>query len=150
MVTWGQEEEAARDPLTCQGGSNLKKEQETMVVADQGFAQKEAATAQAPTHPKIDEGVEPFLQACMKFLCNPQTVENLQDSMNSFVAWPNPSPRTKDVHKLYMYKKCTGREMWLTAQIGHYEMDKVVLDLGLDANVLPKKTWKRMGESKLE
>ena len=40
--------------------------------------------------------------------------------------------------------------MRLTAQIGDYEMDQVILDLGLDANVLPKKTWQRMGEPKLE
>jgi len=35
--------------------------------------------------------------------------------------------------------------MILTAQIGEYEMDQVILDLGLDANVLPKQTWERMG-----
>ncbi len=31
-----------------------------------------------------------------------------------------------------------GREMRLTVQIGEYEMDQVILDLGLDVNVLPK------------
>ena len=40
--------------------------------------------------------------------------------------------------------------MQLTAQIGDYEMDQVILDLGSDANVLPKQTWKRMGDPKLE
>ena len=40
--------------------------------------------------------------------------------------------------------------MQLIAQISDYEMDQVILDLGSDANVLPKKTWKRMGEPKLE
>ena len=34
-----------------------------------------------------------------------------------------------------------GREMHMTAQIGGYEMDQVILDLGSYANVLPKKTW---------
>ena len=29
-------------------------------------------------------------------------------------------------------------------------MDWVILDLGSDANVLPKQTWQRMGEPKLE
>ena len=59
-------------------------------------------------------------------------------------------PETKDVHKLYKSKKRTGREMWLTAQIGDYEMDQVILDLGSDANVLPKQTWQWMGKPKLE
>jgi len=33
-----------------------------------------------------------------------------------------------------------GREMRLTMQIGEYDMDQVILDLGLDMNVLPKQT----------
>ena len=70
--------------------------------------------------------------------------------MNSCAARPNLTPGTKDVHKLYRYKKLTGREMRLNAQIGDYEMDQVILDLGSDVNVLPKKTWQRMGEPKLE
>ena len=40
--------------------------------------------------------------------------------------------------------------MRLTAQIGDYEMDQVILDQGSNENVLPKKTWQRMGEPKLE
>ena len=40
--------------------------------------------------------------------------------------------------------------MRLTAKIRDYEMDHVILDLGSDANVLPKQTWQRMGEPKLE
>ena len=62
------------DPLTHQEGSNMKKGQEPMAIADQDFAKEEEATAQAPTHPKTDEGVEPFLQACMKLLHNPKAV----------------------------------------------------------------------------
>ena len=39
--------------------------------------------------------------------------------------------------------------MKLSAQIGEYEMDQVILDLGSDANVLTKKTWELMGKLKL-
>ena len=98
----------------------------------------------------LDEGVEPFLQACMKLLRNPKAVENLQELMNSYTMRLDPSPGTKDVHKLYSYKKRTGREMRLTAQICSYEMDQVILDLGSDVNVLPKQTLQQMGEPKLE
>jgi len=42
------------------------------------------------------------------------------------------------------------REMRLTAQIGEYEMDQVILDLGLDGNILPKQTWERMGRPALQ
>jgi len=40
--------------------------------------------------------------------------------------------------------------MTLTAQIGDYEMDQVILDLGSDPNVLPKKGWERMGRPVLQ
>ena len=78
-----------------------------------------------PTHLKIEEGVEPFLQACLKLLHNPQAVENLQALMHNCASQPNLIPGTKDVHKLYRYKKRTGREMGLTTQISDYEMDQV-------------------------
>ena len=56
----------------------------------------------------------------------------------------------KEIQKLHSYKRRTGREMRLTAQIGDYEIDQVILDLGSYANVLPKQTSQRMGEPKLD
>ena len=41
-------------------------------------------------------------------------------------------------------------EMRLGAKIGEYEMDQVILDLGSDVNVLPKKTWEHMGRPMLQ
>ena len=40
--------------------------------------------------------------------------------------------------------------MRLTAQIGEYEMDQVILDLGSNTNVLPKQTWECMGRPTLQ
>ena len=40
--------------------------------------------------------------------------------------------------------------MQLTVQISDYEKDQFILDLGLDVNALPKKTWQCTGEPKLE
>ena len=42
-----------------------------------------------------------------------------------------------------------GREMRLTTQIGEFEMDEVILDLGSEVNVLTKQTWEQMGSPKL-
>ena len=39
--------------------------------------------------------------------------------------------------------------MRLSAQIGDYDMDEVILDLGFEVNVLTKKTWEVMGRPKL-
>jgi len=40
--------------------------------------------------------------------------------------------------------------MRLTTQIGESEMDKVILDLGSNMNILPKRTWECMGRSMLQ
>jgi hypothetical protein len=37
----------------------------------------------------------------------------------------------------------------LNANIGDFNMGDVILDLGFEVNVLPNKTWKCMGETKL-
>jgi len=40
-----------------------------------------------------------------------------------------------------------GREMRLTMQIGEYEMDQAILDLGSNMNILPKQAWGAHGEA---
>ena len=39
--------------------------------------------------------------------------------------------------------------MKLTTQIGEFEMDEVILDLGSEVNVLTKQTWEQMGSPQL-
>ncbi len=40
--------------------------------------------------------------------------------------------------------------MRLATQIREYEMDQVILDLGSNANFLPKQTWEQMGRPTLQ
>ena len=47
------------------------------IATRKDFVEVEAATAQPPANLKVDEEVEPFLQACMKLLHNPKAMENL-------------------------------------------------------------------------
>ena len=70
----------------------------------------------------------------MKLLRNPKAMENLQALIYSCATQPSIPSKIKDVHKIYRYKKHTGREMRLTAQIGDYKMDQVILDLGSVTN----------------
>lgn len=155
MATAAAEEKVAAKPLIRkavikQEGLDLQKEKETFVAARKYFDNVEVSTSQAPANFNVDDEVKPFLQAYMKLLHNQRAIENLQALINSCTKITNPPLEVKDVHKLYKHKKHTDREMWLTAQIGDYEMDQAILDLGLDVNVLPKQTWHGMGESKLE
>jgi len=46
-------------------------------------------------------------------------------------------------------KKRTSREFRLNATIGDFNMGNIILDIGLDVNIFPKKTWEAMGEPTL-
>ena len=89
-----------------------------------------------------------FLETCMKLLRDSKAVKGLQELINRCAGTTPGEPRV--VRKIGKHKTRTGREMRLTAQIGEYEMDQVILDLGSDANVLPKQTWERMGRPALQ
>jgi hypothetical protein len=54
----------------------------------------------------------------------------------------------KAVHQVSR-KRRTNKELYLNAQIGYYEIDYVVLDLGSEVNVMTKQTWALMGKPKL-
>jgi hypothetical protein len=46
-------------------------------------------------------------------------------------------------------KKQTNKEFKLSAKIGAYEMDNIILDLVSDVNVILRPTWEMMGQPKL-
>ena len=48
-----------------------------------------------------------------------------------------------------LHKKNMEKEMHMNIQIGDYEVDLVILDMGSDVNILTKQTWKKMGRSML-
>ena len=48
-----------------------------------------------------------------------------------------------------LQKRKTGKEMRMNIQIGDYEVDLVILDLGSYLNILTKQTWKLMGNPTL-
>ena len=38
----------------------------------------------------------------------------------------------------------------MTTQIGDYDMDYIILDLGSDVNILTRQTWKSMNKTQLD
>ena len=48
-----------------------------------------------------------------------------------------------------LQKRTTSKEIRMNIQIGDYEVDSVILDLGSDVNILTKYTWKFMGNPTL-
>ena len=44
----------------------------------------------------------------------------------------------------------TARELRMTAHIGDYDMDYIILDMGYDVNILMQQTWESMGKPHLD
>jgi len=81
----------------------------------------------------------------MKLLCDNKVVKGLQELINKCASRGNAYDGHRMIKNTGKHNTRIGREMRVTLKIGEYEMDQVILDLGLDANVLPKQTWEKMG-----
>lgn len=87
-----------------------------------------------------------FLETCMKLLRDNRVVKGLEEVINSYARWGEPCI----VRRMGSHTSRTQQEMWLIVQIGNYEMDQVILDLGSDAKVLPKQMWEHIGKPPLQ
>ena len=58
-------------------------------------------------------------------------------------------PPTRNVDSVNAKFK-TRRKLRMSAQIGDYDMDYIILDLGSDVNILTHHTWEIMGKPPLE
>ena len=119
---------------------NLERAGENFMEAKKSFT--EASTLGSKDKP--DKEMDPsmlttFQETCMRLLCDSKAMKGLQELINRCTG--NALGESHIVGKIGKHKTRTGWEMRLTAQIGEYEMDQVILDLGSDANILPKQTW---------
>lgn len=89
-----------------------------------------------------------FLETCMKLLCDSKAIKGLQQFINSCVG--TMTGESCIVWKIGKHAMRIIREMRLTAQVGEYEIDQVILDLGSNTNALLKQTWEHMGRPTLQ
>ena len=89
-----------------------------------------------------------FLETYMKLLRDRKAVKGLQELINRCAR--TTLGELLVAQKIGKHKTRTGGEMRLTTQIGEYEMDQVILDLGSNVNVFPKQTWEIMGRPMLQ
>ena len=59
-----------------------------------------------------------------------------------------PQPKNKFNQARRKFK--TGHELKMTAQIGDYDMDYIILDLGSDVNILTRQNWESMWKPRLD
>jgi hypothetical protein len=89
-----------------------------------------------------------FLYTCIKLIQDESIVQELQNLIRQYELGKVDPSLSIEVHQISKKRK-TNKELHLNAQIGEYDIDYVVLDLGLEVNVMTKQTWELMGKSKL-
>jgi hypothetical protein len=89
-----------------------------------------------------------FFQSCVNVLGDPSSMKILQNILEKCNIETEEKIDPKRINHLHTRRR-TSREFRLNANIGDFNMGNIILDLGLEVNVLPKKTWKCMGETTL-
>jgi hypothetical protein len=148
---------------------DAQKEKEIFKQARQEFQKEDIATTstaqqskEAPEYempPLLDHTneihsmgqvstIKGFLQSCVKVLNDPSSVKILQNILEKCSMETEGKLEQKTVNHLHTRRR-TSREFRLNANIGDFNMGDIILDLGSEVNVLPKKTWQCMGEPTL-
>jgi hypothetical protein len=92
--------------------------------------------------------IKGFLKSCVKLVNDPSSVKVLQNMLEICSIEAEGKIEQKIVNHLHTRRR-TNKEFRLNANIGYYNMGDIILDLGFEVNVLPKKTWKCMEEPTL-
>jgi hypothetical protein len=89
-----------------------------------------------------------FLCTCVNLIQDKCIVQELQYLIKQYELGKIESLLNREVHQIEKRRR-TNKELHLNAQIGEYDIDYVVLDLGSEVNVMTKQTWALMGKMKL-
>jgi hypothetical protein len=80
-----------------------------------------------------------FLYTFIEKIKDEKVIQELQNLVRQYEIGRVDSLLNKEVHQLSK-KRRKNKELHLNAQIGEYDIDYVVLDLGLEVNVMTKQT----------
>jgi len=126
--------------LTKEVEFDLERAKETFREAKKSFDDASTSGSKDRSELEMDPSMlTTFLETCMKLLRYSKAVKGLQELINRYTRTMHGEPCL--VWKIGKHATRTGREMRLIVQIGEYEINQVILDLGSDANVLLKQTW---------
>jgi hypothetical protein len=92
--------------------------------------------------------IKKILQSCVKLLNDPSSIKVLQNMLEICNMEEEGKLEQKTINHFHTRRR-TSREFKLNANIGDFNMGDIILDLGSEVNVLPKKTWQCMGEPTL-
>ena len=86
--------------------------------------------------------LKPFLSSCLALIKDKEALSEMEALLETL---PEGDPPPKKVNNIKTKLK-TGSKLRMTAQIGDYDMDYIILDLGSDVNILTSQTWEIMGK----
>jgi hypothetical protein len=89
-----------------------------------------------------------FLCTCINFMKDESVVQEIQNLIRQYEIGRVDPLLNKSIHQISK-KRRTNKELHLSAQIGDYDVDYVVLDLGSEVNLMTKQTRALMGKPKL-
>ena len=89
-----------------------------------------------------------FLESCFKLLNDNNAMDWFKNMLDKYSIKEGVGTKPKKINQFHR-KKRTSREFRLNANIEYFNMENVILDLGSDVNIFPKKTWEEMGEPTL-
>jgi hypothetical protein len=83
--------------------------------------------------------IKDILQSCVKILSDPSSMKILQNIIEKCSNEREEKIEPKVINPLHTRRR-TSREFRLNANIGDFNVGDIILDLGSEVNVLPKKT----------
>ena len=106
----------------------MERAQETFMEAKKNFVDASTLGSKDRLEREMDPSMlTMFLEMCMKLLRDSKAMKGLQELIHKCARTMPGEPRI--VEKIRKHKIATRKEMILTAEIGEYEMDQVILDL---------------------
>ena len=86
------------------------------------------------------------MSSCLALIQDKDAIAKLQALIQETLVESHLEKKFNQVRKKFK----TGHALRMTAQIGNYDMDYIILYLGFDVNILTQKTWESMGKSRLD
>jgi hypothetical protein len=102
----------------------------------------------SPTEEKGASKLMEFFCTCVNLIQDKSDVQESQDLIKKYELGKIDSLLNRVVHQIGKRIR-KNKELHLNSQIGEYDIDYVVLDLGSEVNVMTKQTWALMGKPKL-
>jgi hypothetical protein len=89
-----------------------------------------------------------LLESFFKLLNDKNSMDFFKNVLEKYNIEEGIGIEPKKINQVHRNKR-TSREVTLNENIGDFNMGNVILYLGLDVNIFPKKTWEAMGEPTL-